>query len=252
MLTHPIIDQLSSLRLTGMHKALSEQLNMPDIESMDFMQRLGLLVDREMTERSSRVLRTRLKKAKLRQNACIEDIDFRTPRGMDRQLILSLASCDWIRKSHNVLITGATGTGKSYLACALAHKACLEGYTARHLRLPRLMEQLAIARADGSYGKLMLELARCDLIILDDWGIASMAKSQRHDLLEILEDRHSLKSTIVTSQLPIEAWHEYLGDPTLADAILDRLVHNAYKISLKGDSMRKRNASLTTENRPTE
>ena len=170
MLTHPIIDQLAALRLNGMHKALREQLNMPDIESMEFMQRLALLVEREATERASKALQTRLRKARLRQSACIEDIDFRTSRGLDRRLLLSLASCDWIRQAHNILLTGATGTGKSYLACALAHKACLEGYTARYLRLPRLMEHLAIARADGSYGKTMLELARIDLIVLDDWG----------------------------------------------------------------------------------
>lgn len=247
MLTHPILEQLKALKLTGMAKALSEQLNMPDIESMDFMTRLGLMVDREITERANRRLKTRLKKAKLRQQACFEDIDFRTPRGLDKKLMLSLASCAWIKKANNVLITGATGTGKSYLACALAHKACLEGHTARYFRLSRLMEEIAIARADGSYGKLMLDLARTDLIILDDLGLAAMTKAQRHDLLEILEDRHGLKATLVTSQLPVEAWHEYIGDPTLADASLDRLVHNAYKINLKGESMRKRNASLTSE-----
>jgi DNA replication protein DnaC len=252
MLTHPILDEINTLKLTGMHKALSEQLNMPDIESMDFMVRLGLMVDRETTERANRRLQTRLKKAKLRQQGCFEDIDFRTPRGLDKQLILSLASCDWIKKANNILLTGATGTGKSYLACALAHKACLEGHTARYMRLPRLMEDIAISRADGSYGKLMMDLARTDLIILDDWGLAAMNKPQRHDLLEILEDRNSLKSTIVTSQLPVESWHEYIGDPTLADAILDRLVHSAYKINLKGESMRKKNSTLTIKKHPAE
>ena len=219
---------------------------------MDFMVRLGLMVDRETTERANRRLQTRLKKAKLRQQACFEDIDFRTPRGLDKQLILSLASCDWIKKANNILLTGATGTGKSYLACALAHKACLEGHTVRYMRLPRLMEEITISRADGSYGKFMLDLARTDLIILDDWGLAAMAKQQRHDLLEILEDRNGLRSTIVTSQLPVEAWHEYIGDPTLADAILDRLVHSAYKINLKGESMRKKNATLTIKKQPAE
>jgi len=252
MLTHPILDQLTTLKLTGMHKALSEQLNMPDMESMDFMERLGLLVDREATERTNRRLTSRLKKASLRQQACFEDIDFRTPRGLDKKLMLALASCDWIKKAINILITGATGTGKSYLACALAHKACLEGYTARYLRLPRLMEAITISRADGSYGKLMLDLARTDLIILDDWGLAAMTKPQRHDLLEILEDRHGLKATLVTSQLPVESWHEYIGDPTLADAILDRLVHSAYKINLKGESMRKKNTVLTMQNNTAE
>jgi len=193
MLTHPILDEINTLKLTGMYKALSDQLHMPDVESLDFMTRLGLMVDRETTERANRRLQTRLKKAKLRQQGCFEDIDFRTPRGLDKQLILSLASCDWIKKANNILLTGATGTGKSYLACALAHKACLEGYTVRYTRLPRLVEEIAMARADGSYGKLMLELARTDLIILDDWGLAAMTRPQRHDLLEILEDRNSLK-----------------------------------------------------------
>jgi len=252
MLTHPILDEINTLKLTGMYKALSDQLHMPDVESLDFMTRLGLMVDRETTERANRRLQTRLKKAKLRQQGCFEDIDFRTPRGLDKQLILSLASCNWIKKANNILLTGATGTGKSYLACALAHKACLEGYTVRYTRLPRLVEEIAMARADGSYGKLMLELARTDLIILDDWGLAAMTRPQRHDLLEILEDRNSLKSTIVTSQLPVEAWHEYIGDPTLADAILDRLVHSAYKINLKGESMRKKNATLTIQKHPAE
>jgi len=252
MLTHPILEQLTTMKLTGMHKALSEQMAMPDMESMDFITRLGLMVDRETTERANRRLQTRLKKAKLRQQACFEDIDFRTPRGLDKKLILALASGDWIKKANNILITGATGTGKSYLACALAHKACLEGYTTRYLRLPRLMEAITISRADGSYGKLMLDLARTDLIVLDDWGLAAMSKPQRHDLLEILEDRHGLKATLVTSQLPVEAWHEYIGDPTLADAILDRLVHSAYKINLKGESMRKKNAALTMKNNPAE
>lgn len=252
MLTHPILDQINTLKLTGMHKALSEQLGMDEIESMDFMTRLGLMVDREISERANRRLQTRLRKAKLRQQGCFEDIDFRTPRGLDKQLMLSLASCDWIKKAYNILITGATGTGKSYLACALAHKACLEGHTVRYMRLPRMMEDIGIARADGSYGKLMLDLARTDLIILDDWGLAAMATQQRHDLLEILEDRNSLKSTLITSQLPVESWHEYIGDPTLADAILDRLVHSAYKINLKGESMRKKNSTLTTKKHPAE
>ncbi|MFQ5346046.1 MAG: IS21-like element helper ATPase IstB [Mariprofundus sp.] len=252
MLTHPILDQITTLKLTGMHKALSEQINMDAVESMDFMTRLGLMVDREITERANRRLQTRLKKAKLRQQVCFEDIDLRTPRGMDKQLILSLASCDWIKKANNILITGATGTGKSYLACALAHKACLEGHTVRYMRLPRLMEDIATSRADGSYGKLMLDLSRTDLIILDDWGLAAMSKPQRHDLLEILEDRNGIRSTIVTSQLPVESWHEYIGDPTLADAILDRLVHCAYKINLKGESMRKKNALLTAKKQSAE
>jgi len=252
MLNHPVMEQMNDLKMRGMIHALQDQLAVPDIESMDFLQRLGLLLDREATERSNRRLQTRLKKAKLRQQACFEDIDFRSPRGLDKAMMLSLATGDWIKNGLNVLIAGATGTGKSYLGCALAHKACLEGYCARYLRMPRLMEDLAIARADGSYNKTMMEIARCDLIIIDDWGLVPMAKQHRHDLLEILEDRHGLRSTLVTSQLPVASWHEYIGDSTLADAILDRLIHNAYKINLKGGSMRKQLSALTSKNTKTE
>lgn len=244
MLTHPTVEKLHNLKLTGMAKALDEQRALPDIDDLDFDERLGLLVDRELTERESRRLGSRLKKAKLRHAACIEDLDFRTPRGLDKALILSLAACAWITKGINVLITGPTGVGKSYLACALGHKACLEGHSVLYLRLPRLFEELRLARADGSYGKLMMNYAKTNLLVLDDWGLTPMSDSQRRDLLELLEDRHGLRSTLVTSQLPIELWHDYLGDPTLADAILDRLVHNAYKVNLKGESMRKQNANI--------
>jgi len=195
--------------------------------------------NRELTERENRRLGTRLKKAKLRHACCIEDLDFRAPRGLDKSLILSLAACAWIAKGINVLVTGPTGVGKSYLACALGHKACLEGQSVLYLRLPRLLEELRLAKADGSYGKLMMTYAKTSLLVLDDWGLTPLGDEQRRDLLELLEDRHGLRSTIVTSQLPVENWHDYLGDPTLADAILDRLVHNAYKINLKGESMRK-------------
>jgi DNA replication protein DnaC len=192
-----------------------------------------------MTERENRRLSTRLKKAKLRHSCCVEDLDFKSSRGLDKSLILSLAACSWIGRGLNVLVCGPTGVGKSYLACALGHKACLEGYSVVYLRLPRLFEELRLAKADGRYGKLMLGYARTDLLILDDWGLAPMSDQQRRDLLEMLEDRYGKRSTIVTSQLPVTAWHDAIGDPTLADAILDRLVHNAYKIELKGDSMRK-------------
>lgn len=239
MLTHPTLEKLHTLRLTGMLKALSEQQQMPDIDHLGFEERLGLLIDREMTERENRRLETRLKKAKLRHACCVEDLNFRAARGLDKALILSLAACAWIARGLNVLICGPTGVGKSYLACALGHKACLEGYSVLYLRLPRLFEELRLAKADGRYGKLMLGYARTDLLILDDWGLTPMTDPQRRDLLELLEDRYGKRSTIVTSQLPVSAWHEAVGDPTLADAILDRLVHNAHKIELKGDSMRK-------------
>jgi DNA replication protein DnaC len=245
MLTHPTMEKLNNLKLTGMVKALIEQQQMAEVESLGFEERLGLLVDRETTERENRKLTARLKKAKLRQSASIEDIDFRRSRGMDKALILSLAACAWITKGINVLICGPTGVGKSYLACALAHKACLEGYTALYLRLPRLFEELRLAKADGRYGKLMLSYAKIDLLVLDDWGLTPMTDPQRRDLLELMEDRYGLKSTIITSQLPVTAWHEAIGDPTLADAILDRIVHNAHRIEMKGESMRKSRKTLT-------
>ncbi len=239
MLTHPTQEKLRTLKLNGMAKALEEQLNMTDIDDLSFEERLGLLVDREADERENKRLTTRLKKARLRQTNCVEDIDFRTPRGMDKNLILSLAGCQWVGKAQNVIITGPTGVGKTYLACALAHKACLEGYSALYRRMTRMFDELNIAKADGRYPKLMMTWAKTNLIILDDLGMAPMNSGQRHDLLELMEDRYGQKSTIVTSQLPIEAWHEAIGDPTIADAILDRIIHNAHKINLKGESMRK-------------
>lgn len=244
MLTHPTLEKLQTLRLPGMLKALEDQQRMPDIDSLGFEERLALLVDRELTERENRRLSTRLKKAKLRHSCCAEDLDFKASRGLDKSLILNLLACSWIVRGINILICGPTGVGKSYLACALGHKACLEGRSALYLRLPRLFEELRLAKADGRYGKLMMGYAKTDLLILDDWGLTPMTDLQRRDLLEILEDRYGKRSTIVTSQLPVAAWHEAIGDPTLADAILDRLVHNAHKIELKGDSMRKHAISL--------
>jgi DNA replication protein DnaC len=246
MLHHPTLEKLQTLRLSGMYKALTEQMNMPDSNTLSFEERLGLLVDREMTERQDRRLKTRLRQAKLKHNACIEDIDYHPPRGLDKALILQLSSCRWIHEALNLIINGPTGVGKTWIACALAHKACREGYTALYLRLPRLFEQLILARGDGRYPKLMATFAKTDLIILDDWGLTKLTAEQRRDLLELLEDRHTNRSTIVTSQIPVEHWHEIIGNPTLADAILDRLVHNAYRIHLKGESMRKRYVKLTT------
>jgi DNA replication protein DnaC len=250
MLTHPTLDKLQRLKFTGMAAALAEQMQMPDIEELAFEERLGLLVDREITERENRRLSSRLRRARLKHNAALEDIDYRHPRGLDKSLIQSLAACRWVTEHLNILITGPTGVGKTWLACALAQKACREGHTALYLRLPRLLQEMAIAKGDGRYPKLLTALARTDVLVLDDWGLAKLAGEQRRDLLEILEDRYGARSTLATSQLPVEKWHELIGDPTLADAILDRLVHNAYKINLKGGSMRKRKAKLTHTTQP--
>ena len=247
MLTHPTLDKLQALKLHGMVQALSEQRTMPDITALNFEERLGLLVDREMTVRSDRRLTTRLRQAKLRLSACVEDIDYRHPRGLDKALMLRLASCQWIHDRYNMLITGPTGIGKTWLACALGHKACREGYTVLYLRLPRLLQELPIAKGDGRYPKLMASLAKTALLILDDWGLATLSDENRRDILELLEDRYGRGATIVTSQLPVDHWHQALGDPTLADAILDRLLHNAYKLSLRGDSMRKRHAGVKND-----
>ena len=242
MLNHPTHDKRLALKLTGMAKAFSEQRDLPESQTLSFEERLGLLVDREMTVRSDRRLTTRVRQAKLRLSASAEDIDARHPRGLDKALMLRLVSCHWLHERHHVLITGPPGIGTTWLAWALGHKACREGYTVLYLRLPRLLQELPIAKGDGRYPKLMASLAKNALLILDDWGLATLNDEHRRDILELLEDRHGRGATIVTSQLPVEHWHEAMGDPTLADAILDRLLHHAYKITLRGDSMRTRHA----------
>jgi DNA replication protein DnaC len=239
MLTSPLIDQLRDLRCPGMVEALQEQLLQTD-HALCFEERLSLLVEREWWLRENRRIKTRLQKAALKNNACLEDLDYDPNRRLSKAAMQTLSRCHWIRAKQNILIIGSTGCGKTFLACALAHKACLEGFSARYLRLPRLFQELNIARGDGRYSKLMQQLAKIDVLILDDWGLSGMNDSQRRELLEVIEDRHTCSSTVITSQLPQEHWHEWIGDPTLADAILDRLVHNAHKIKLEGPSMRKK------------
>lgn len=239
MLRHPTIEALKSLRLFGMISALEEQQHTAEWRALSFEDRLGLLVDRERIEQDNRSLTARLRRARLGQQAVIEDVDMRAGRGLDRSLFTSLTTCDWISQHHNLLITGPTGAGKSWLACAFGHKACRENHSVLYHRLGRLFTELSTARGEGRYLRLLKTLSQVELLILDDWGMAPLVGDQLRDLLEILEDRHRRKSTLITSQLPVDHWHEWLGEATLADAIMDRLVHNSHKITLKGDSLRK-------------
>ena len=245
MLNHPTHDQLNQLRLFGMARALAEQQALPDIAQLAFEERLGLLVEREISERLSAQTASRLRRAKLKQTAVAEDVDYRAARSLDRALFNRLLTGVWVAEHQNILITGPTGVGKTWLACALANQACRQGRSVLYLRVPRLFEDVAIAHGDGRYSKLLTQLAKTDVLLLDDWGLALLTDAARRDLLEILDDRHGHRSTIVTSQLPMANWHESIGDPTLADAILDRLVHNAHQLTLTGESMRKRKNSLT-------
>ncbi len=246
MLNHPTFEKLRAMKLLGMAQALEEQMAQALYDSLSFEERLGLLVDRESLHRDNRHLAVRLSKAKLRQNAAFEDINFKKPRGLDRSLVIALGTGDWMRRHNNCLITGKTGTGKTYLACAIANKICRDGANVVYARTPRLFSELAIAKADGSHGRRLLALARVDLLILDDWGLVPLTTEQSRDFLEILDDRYDRRSTMVVSQTPTDLWHAQMPDPTIADAALDRLVHNAYRIALTGPSWRQQG-----ENEPT-
>ncbi len=240
MLTNSTIEGLRALRLPAMVTGLQEQREHPDYEGLSFEDRLGLLVDKELTERQNRRLQRTLKAAKLRVPAVVEDIDFRRRRGLDRSQVMSLAESHWVEAHHALVIVGPTGLGKTYLACALAHSAIRRGHTALYLRAPRMFDDLAIARADGRISRVMAAWSRVGVLVIDDLLLRPLTPEQAGDLLEIIEDRAHLRSTIVTSQLPVSLWHEALGDPTVADAILDRLLEKPHRIELSGESMRKK------------
>jgi DNA replication protein DnaC len=227
-----------------MLESLQEQLQQPDMQSLSFEDRISLMIDREWWLRENNRIKNRLKNANLRQTASMEDLDYEPSRGLSKAVMQTLSSCQWIREHQNILLVGPTGTGKSFTASALGHKACLEGFTVRYVRCPRLFQELAVAKGDGRYLKLIQQISKTQVLILDDWGISPMDEGHRRDLLEILDDRHQQASTIVTSQLPLKHWYDFIGDPTLADAILDRLIHNAHKLELKGESMRKKKSKF--------
>ncbi len=241
MLNEHTLDQLRGLRLDGMVHALADQATTATAGELAFDDRLAMLVQREIDWRDGKRLTRLLKAARLKiASACLEDIDWRSSRGLDRNLVTALAGGDWLRHGHNVLITGATGVGKTWLACALAQQAARSGFTVLYVRAPRLLEELRVAHGDGSFGRRLAQLARIDLLAIDDFAIAPVTAPERNDLLELLDDRVGTRATLITSQLPVTSWHEWLNDPTLADAILDRIVHTAHKITLKGESMRKK------------
>jgi len=241
MLSEETHRKLTVMKLYGLAAAFADYLQERAHDKLTFEERFGLMVDREWNDRQQRHLTRRLSSAKLREVACVEDINYRHHRGLDRSVMQRLATCKWVADHDNILITGATGLGKTWLACALANKACREGHSAIYLRVPRLLHNLNIARADGSYMKELARMAKADVLILDDLGLAPLNDAERRDMLELLEDRHGVRSTIVTSQLPTKKWHDTIGDPTIADAILDRLLHRAHRVDLKsGPSMRDR------------
>ena len=248
MLETQSLQQLRQMKLTGLADALEMQFNQPNTyDELCFAERIGLAIQQEMTSRNDKRLQRLLKAARFKVTARLEDVDYSHPRGLKQSTMAGFQSNNWITRHQNLVITGPTGCGKTYLACALGHHACHQGYRVRYYRATRLFEQLTIAHGDGSYLKQLAQIAKMDVLIIDDWGLEPLTQSQKNDLLEIMEDRHNNKSTIFTSQLPLTKWHDFIADPTLADAILDRLLHNAHKLKLKGESMRKLLTTLTED-----
>lgn len=240
MLNEETYKQLIELKLYGIAGSFKEYLEQTETDELTFAERLGIMVDREWTERQERRLKYRLSRSKLRETACVEDINYRHPRGLDRSVMQRLIPCQWVKHHENIILTGKTGLGKTWLACALAHKACREGHTTLYVRVPRMLQDLYVAHADGSYPKAMDRLAKPEVLILDDFGLSVLGDLERRDLLEVIEERQNRRSTIMTSQMKIKHWHEVIGDPTIADAIMDRLVSSSHRIEMNGKSMRTR------------
>lgn len=247
MLNQPTLEKLNAMKLNGMVAAFREQMESAEATQLSFDERFGLLVDRQWDWKQNRALIRRLQLAKFKERGVVEDIDYQHPRGLDRKLIRTLATSDWVRQHHNILFIGPTGIGKTWLACALAHRACRDGFFALHKRMSELFRDLVLARADGSIGTLLAKWARVDVLVLDDFAMAPLKDSERRDFLEICDDRYQRRSTILTSQMPLAHWHEQIGDPSIADSIMDRLVHNAYRIELSGESIRKKRGRKSGE-----
>jgi len=246
MLNQPTIEKLNAMKLHGMADGFREQMETADASQLSFDERFGLLVDRQWIWKENRALIRRLQLAKFKERGVVEDIDYQHPRNLDRKLMRTLATSDWVRQHQNLLFIGPTGIGKTWLACALAHRACRDGFFALHKRMSELFRDLAVARADGSIGHVLARIARVDVLLLDDFAMAPLKDSERRDFLEICDDRYQRRSTVLTSQLPVAHWHEQIGDPSIADSIMDRLVHNAFRIELSGESMRKTRGRKST------